>query len=374
MTNYKKLSRAQMIRELEKRDRIIEREESLWKTREGRENRHGNPGSAFRREALREILDDPDDIHSMTGSTAEEFGWILARLTEYLLDHEDKMRLVRIKGSGRGSDPGNRCALDPEYALLLSLTHKKHNPTQESLAATFGIDQSSVSRYLDDIDIALDAALPTGNNVGEGIVDGTIDAEKAVPEGVALLDGCETPTQRPSEPKAKKAAYSGKKKRHTRNTLFATTLAGIIIYMSRPRPGRAHDMRILKKEKNRINRLLRAMLVRLRIYADKGFTGMGRHVEADAMVPRKRSKHRPLTEADRARNRMINEIRIVIEHVFACLKKYARLADPYNSDDARFARELSVITGLANLHAMWPKLRRRVRRGEPPPHWLAYFE
>ena len=117
-----------------------------------------------------------------------------------------------------------------------------------------------MSRYLDDIDTAPDAALPTGNNVGDGIADGTIDAEKAVPEGAALLDGCETPAQRPSEPKARKAAYSGKKKRHTRNTLFAATLAGIITCMSRPRPGRARDMRILKREKNRTSRLLRAML------------------------------------------------------------------------------------------------------------------
>ena len=84
MQNYGKMSRIRPIRELEKRDRRIEREGSLWRTREGRENRHGDPGSAFRREALREILDDPDDIHSMTGSAAEEFNWILDKLTKYV--------------------------------------------------------------------------------------------------------------------------------------------------------------------------------------------------------------------------------------------------------------------------------------------------
>ena len=143
--------------------------------------------------------------------------------------------------------------------------------------------------------------------------------------------------------------------------------------MSRPRPGRAHDMRILKKEKNRINRLLRAVSVRPTIYADRGFAGMGRHVEADAMAPGEEIQAPPADGADRARNRRTSEIRIVTGHVFARLKKYARLADPYNSDDARFARDLGAITGLDNLHATWPRPRRRVRRGEPPPHWSAYF-
>ena len=201
MPNYKKLSRIQLIRELEKRDRRIEREDSLWKTREGRENRHGDPGSAFRREALREILDDPDDIHSMTGSTAEEFDWILARLTKYVREHEHEMRLGRTGGGGRARirqqvrpRSGVRAAARPDAQEAqpdpgVTGRHVRHRPEQR-------VPLPGRHRYRAGRDP------PHRKHVGDGIADGTIDSEKAVPEGAALLDGCETPAQRPSEPKA----------------------------------------------------------------------------------------------------------------------------------------------------------------------------
>ena len=388
MTDYDRMTSAQMLRELkrqaavieekdamiEEKDARIREEESLWKTRDGK-NRHSDPGTAYRMETLREILDDPYAIHVTTGLTKEQFNWVLARFTKFIREHEDELRLMRIEGGSRGSEPGNRCALGPEYALLLDLTRLRTNRTQADLGVEFGIDQSTVYDYLKEVDYILGRILPTGKNLYEAITRGEIDARKVVPKGRVLIDGCKTPAQRPSDSKAENEAFSGKKQRHMRNTLFAASIVGLIIWVSRSYPGKTHDMGVLGEERDDLNALLRALSGHLTLYGDKGFESMGKHIDwADTMTPKKDYENHPLTAADRAKNRKINEIRIMIEHVFARLKSYARLADPYNSDDARFAEELDVITGLVNLRVMWKRLGRRVRQGEPPPHWSTYFE
>ena len=369
-----------MARELEAKDAEIrmkdaelEMELSMWRTREGREDRHRDPGTAFRREALREIIDNSHALHVTTGLTRKQFGRVLDRFTGFIREHEDEMRLMRIRGGGRASDPGNRCALGPEYALLLALTRLRTNRTQADLGVAFGTDRSTVCDYLKEAYYVLGEILPTGRNLYAAIARGEIEARKVVPKGRVLIDGCEKPTRRPGDAAERDAASSGKKRRFTRNTLFAASLAGLIIWVSRSHPGKAHDMGVLGKEVDDLNALLRALSGRTTLYGDKGFTGMGRLVDAVAMVPKKEYENIPLTAADRARNDMIMRIRILTGHVFARLKAYARLADPYNSDDERFEEELDVITGLASLRAMWKGLGRRVRRGEPPPHWSAYF-
>ena len=69
----------------------------------------------------------------------------------------------------RASDPGNRCKLYLRHALLMALVHKKDNPTQGVLAAFFGIDQTTVSRYLQVMDRMLAETLPTAAKISEEI-------------------------------------------------------------------------------------------------------------------------------------------------------------------------------------------------------------
>ena len=71
----------------------------------------------------------------------------------------------------RASDPGNRCKLRLRHALLMALVRKKDNPTQGTLQAIFGVDQTSVCRYLKVMDKILAAVLPTAKNISKEIAE-----------------------------------------------------------------------------------------------------------------------------------------------------------------------------------------------------------
>ena len=77
----------------------------------------------------------------------------------------------------RASDPGNRCRLYLRHALLMALVHKKDNPTQGVLAAFFGIDQTTVSRYLQVMDRMLAETLPTAAKISEEIAGAATQEE-----------------------------------------------------------------------------------------------------------------------------------------------------------------------------------------------------
>ena len=51
----------------------------------------------------------------------------------------------------------------------MALMYKKGNPTQGVLAAFFGIDQATVSRYIDVLDGVLEAVLPTAASISKEI-------------------------------------------------------------------------------------------------------------------------------------------------------------------------------------------------------------
>ncbi len=61
----------------------------------------------------------------------------------------------------------------------MALMYKKGNPTQGVLAAFFGIDQATVSRYIDVLDEVLEAVLPTATNISKEIARGHHDDSTA---------------------------------------------------------------------------------------------------------------------------------------------------------------------------------------------------
>ncbi len=54
--------------------------------------------------------------------------------------------------------------------------------------------------------------------------------------------------------------------------------------------------------------------------------------------------------------RQVNSTRVRVEHSIGRLKRYARLADPYDNTIGLFNCEFNVITGLVNLHLLWDRI------------------
>ena len=89
---------------------------------------------------------------------------------------------------------------------------KRINTTQEQLASLFGIDQTTVCRYLKLVDNILEQILPTARNVSDMIQSDEKSKQMRKTLGrVLLIDGMHVPVQRSGDSKQRKRSYSGKK-------------------------------------------------------------------------------------------------------------------------------------------------------------------
>ena len=151
---------------MKQKDEELNRERQLWNNRET----GWDPSTStdlHRIEVFDGVISDESSLHSATLCSREEFRYILER-TGACATASGDMPLFRDDES-RTSDPGNRCKLRFRHALLMSLIRKKDNPTQGTLQAIFGIDQTSVCRYLKVMDRILASVLPTAKNVSKEI-------------------------------------------------------------------------------------------------------------------------------------------------------------------------------------------------------------
>ena len=309
----------------------------------------------------------------MTGF-AEEFEYTVGLFTEYVLNHEDGLPLRRLRESRRAADPGNRRALGSRHEVLLSLMRKRTGMSQWALLGVFGIDQGTISRYLKYIDGILKKILPDPDTIEEMNTDGTADADRIVPDGFIMLDCTEVRVTRSGNSEEELMTRSGKKGMNTYSTMVCTNRVGLIIGLSESRAGSDHDFETCRKGRGHVSGVTDA-LRRPVLCMDRGFVGIEKHAGpgVGVMVPRKKPRNGQLTAADRAWNRKVSRKRNGVERTIGYVKTYARMSGTYDSDLERFREDLNVTAGIINLHIMWRKLKHRVRCGEPPPHWSAYF-
>ena len=362
-------------RELQQTVEKLDLERSLWKSRDG--DWDASKGAVLHRlEVLDDIIRDADKLRQSTLADGPKFRYMLER-AERFLAHSGQMPLFR-DDDGRASDPGNRCRLYLRHALFMALVHKKDNPTQGVLAAFFGIDQTTVSRYLQVMDRMLAETLPTAAKISEEIAGAATQEEfkRIVPGqggGDIFLDGTHCPVQRPSEKTLRRMKYSGKKKRFTNNTNVYTNRDGVIIGISESTVGSVGDITLLKERPMPFGKWEEAMHdadrpeeERNRIFCDRGLQGIADHLPGIApMIPHKKTKKTPLTREQKKYNSRINSERVLVEHSIGRLKRYDRITDPYDGTAAQFNREFNVITGLVNLNLLWDHVRKKA----PPGEW-----
>ena len=146
--------------------------------------------------------------------------------------------------------------------------------------------------------------------------------------------------QRIERPKNQRDYYSGKKHTHTIKTKIVTDAKGRILRVSKPYEGRVHDFEIRKTE---------GPLFAVPILADSGYQGLQNEHAAGVILPKKKPKNGSLSDAERAENKQLSRRRIVVEHVFAHLKKWQILATRYRGLLHDYAQIFQTIAGLHNL-------------------------
>ena len=296
----------QKDKELEQKDKDLDLERSLWNSRKT-EWDSGAGTDLHRIEVFDGIISDESSLHSATLQNIEEFQYILRYVEAYVTASGETP--LFYDDESRASDPGNRCKLRLRHALLMALVRKKDNPTQGTLQALFGVDQTSVCRYLHVMDRILAAVLPTAKNISKDIAECETKEEfkkmvptavlptaenaskdiaecetkeefkKMVPTAVlptaentskdiaecetkeefkksvpgpdvgdVFVDGTHCRVQRPSEKTVRRMRYSGKKKTFTNNTNVYTNTGGIIIGISKSSVGSTGDITLLRED------------------------------------------------------------------------------------------------------------------------------
>lgn len=120
--------------------------------------------------------------------------------------------------------------------------------------------------------------------------------------------------------------------------------------------GKKHDFRLFKESgvrwtKNRCG------------VADSGYTGIQK-LQSNTKLPKKSTKKKPLTVAEKQQNRKISSERVLNENVIGSLKRFRILSDRYRNRRKRFGLRFNLIAGIYNFEV--GKNAGNVREGQGP--------
>jgi hypothetical protein len=291
----------------------------------------------------------PDAFLPLTGLTPDEFGRLFEAFAAAAEAHRaarthtkrGHRRLRRAAGAGHPHD------LDPRTRLLLTLVWLRVYPTYSVLGTLFGVGKPVAWHTARDVLEVLDALAdfpldrPDRGRPRRPSVEAVMTESPAVR---VVIDAKEQGFRRPSGWQEQKPFYSGKKKRHTVKNQVVCTPPGRAGSVSETFPGRTHDLTVLRQDK-----VLDRLPPDAGVMADKGYVG----VEADAgsrvvVIPAKASKHHPLTQEQKAFNRVVSRCRVVVEHVMAQLNRFGVLRQVFRSALGRHTRVFRVVALLVD--------------------------
>ncbi len=83
------------------------------------------------------------------------------------------------------------------------------------------------------------------------------------------------------------------------------------------------------------------------INVDTGYIGINKWYD-NVLMPKKKSKLKPLTNEDKKHNKAFSSKRIFVEHVIGVLKRFRIISDTYRNRRKRFGLRFNLIAGIYN--------------------------
>jgi DDE superfamily endonuclease len=298
----------------------------------------------------------PAAFLSLTGLTPAEFDRLLADFEPVYRRHRaaaDRTRRDR-RPRRRAPGAGGRYAHGLRDRLLLALVWLKVYPTYELLGLLFGLHKRNAQLNARDVLEALELLddFPFDHPDPERRQVGTLGAVMdAFPAVRLVIDSKEQRVYRPGGPHARqKPYYSGKKKAHTIKTQLGVSPSGVIVSVSPGVPGSVNDVRLLRQ-----TQLLGRLAAGEQALADKGYEGAENdHPDAPGgypgrvVRPKKDRTRSPLTEAEKAANRVVSRYRVVVEHAIAQLNRFTVLRQVYRGRLLRHGQVTRAVAALVN--------------------------
>lgn len=299
----------------------------------------------------------PRQFHNFTGLRVEQFDELLRALEPHYAAQEQarKSRPDRQRAIGAGRP----FSLALPERLLMTLMYLRLYVTESLLGYLFDVDPSSINRERNLRMVpALCAVLPLPAREEMGLIGPPPAGPRlrTLPQllerfpdlGEVLIDATEQSCPRPKDAQQQRHRYSGKKKRHTLKTQVLTTREGVVLHASAHVPGSMHDLPLLRFT-GVLHRLRSGMQVRV----DKGYEGINSaHPDLRIEKPTRARRNHPLTEEQRAENRVQARLRMAVEHALARLEQFRILAGTYRGRNRLYDTCFGLICGLNNFRLL----------------------
>jgi hypothetical protein len=291
------------------------------------------------------LIHYPSAFRSLTGMTPDEFESLLVNFTSAQQRLRDRCRTTRRgQPRQRAAGAGHPFAHDDRHRLLMTLVWLRIYPTYELLGFFFGLHKRNAQLNVRAVLAILDTLedFPFDRPGSDRRKLSTVDqVMTAFPQVRLVIDGKEQRVQRPQQSyEAQKPYYSGKKKTHTVKTQIAVGPDGLIESVSETVPGGAtHDVTLLRETK-----LLGQLAGGEGAMVDKGYDGIHKdYPEVPIIIPFKARRNRPLTEAEKASNKVVAGYRIVVEHAIAQLNRFTVLRQVFRGRHLRHKKAHSQV-------------------------------
>lgn len=126
-----------------------------------------------------------------------------------------------------------------------------------------------------------------------------------------MMDRTERPIQRPQDPEAHKANYSGNKKRHTRKHLAAVNQNKRVLILSQVRAGKLQYQRFYEHDD-----IAGSIRAHIPIEVDLGFLGWHKQAQ-NIHLPHRQPQGRQLCSVHKQETRAWSQSPVVCENAFA---------------------------------------------------------
>jgi DDE superfamily endonuclease len=269
----------------------------------------------------------PNAFRSLTGMNPADFESLL---TDFRAAQERlrSRRTTTCQGQPRqrAAGAGRPFHHDHRHRLLMALVWLRIYPTYELLGFFFTLHkrnaQLNVRAVLEVLDTLDDFPFDRPGHHRRKLST-LSQVMEAFPQVRLVIDAKEQRVQRPHGAfDAQKPYYSGKKKTHTLKNQFGVGPDGLIESVSASVPGGAtHDVTLLRQ-----TGLLGCLAEAEGAMVDKGYVGIDKDYPAVPLViPFKARRNHPLTDEQKAFNRVVARYRIVVEHALAQLDRFTVL-------------------------------------------------
>jgi len=227
--------------------------------------------------------------------------------------------------------------LPDEVVAGIVLAMLRHGQRPADLAAAHAVADTTVRRWVEQVITVLAAQMPR--------LDRVLDRVERDGLHVLLLDGTFIPTDRPGDPGAAHAHYSGKPHTTGMLVLALTDQAGNLLWVSAAAAARTAEITLARRY--HIPARLRQHQ-HLGLICDLGFTTLDDQPDNPTVITGKRaSRHHRLSPAEQHTNRLVSRERLANEHAFNHLKRWRildRLHGSYRRHTTTLIRALMILT------------------------------